>query len=833
MKKLLLLCAMILAFCITARALPFEPTTDPSSSSTKWYHLKTEGLYVGSNNIRAIVTRTSSNTSDQLWCFVGTSSTGYKVYNKKYGKYIGDDGYLVEIGSDEEYSINYYKQRQGDTFYLMRSYYDDGANIFFYLYYDSEDDELLSFATTSSVTKGSFEAILEPNPAPDTPGWTRYDTNGIGYKVIGGGTSSISDQSTDKLCDNNTVTKYCGTAAECWVIIEASSNVSVRQYSIVTADDSRKYAERAPRSWKLQGSRDNYTWYDIDEHNDSPLMPFADQTEVVFYLNHGTAYRYFKFTCTAGATPSTVQISEIWINEQAHNWSESTNTLPTCGVHGTKTYTCSDCKANKEEIIAPTEEHNYENGKCTVCNKLENETILLANGQVNPYTVKHLFAYQSNGIWPSAPEGWNSVDFDDSKWEEMSMPTASIGHSNGPFSSLRYNSYWYGEYNCHWFRRPFYVSNFDSNSTFKFRCVHDDNMVVYVNGVEVINAQGWTNVPNKGEWSNSYEEFTIPASAFTKGKNVLAVYIQQNYGGAYFDCELAATGLSAQKIVGDVNGDGVVNTGDVSALYAVIINGQNDPDCDLNDDGMVNTGDISALYSIILNGGGNIIEYTVNGVKFKMVDVEGGTFNMGADESDTNAWPYERPVHQVTLSSFAIGMTEVTQELWEAVMSSNPSNFTDPKQPVERVSWNDCQAFIARLSAIIGKQFRLPTEAEWEYAARGGNKSKGYLYSGSNNVNDVAWYSDNCYGLPQAVATKAANELGLYDMSGNVEEWCNDWYFEYEDNPVTNPTGPSDGLRKVTRGGSCSDMNIVCRNTFRREYQPTSITYSCGFRLAM
>jgi formylglycine-generating enzyme required for sulfatase activity len=184
-----------------------------------------------------------------------------------------------------------------------------------------------------------------------------------------------------------------------------------------------------------------------------------------------------------------------------------------------------------------------------------------------------------------------------------------------------------------------------------------------------------------------------------------------------------------------------------------------------------------------------------------MILVEGGTFQMGSDDSDSDS--YGQPVHQVTLSSFSIGQTEVTQGLWQVVMGSNPSRFKDDQRPVEQVSWNDCQEFITKLNSLTGQQFRLPTEAEWEYAARGGNQSKGYTYSGSNNIEDVAWYSGS---MTHWVATKSPNELGIYDMSGNVWEWCQDWFGSYSSSSQTNPTGPSSGYNRVYRGGGWNDF---------------------------
>ena len=228
------------------------------------------------------------------------------------------------------------------------------------------------------------------------------------------------------------------------------------------------------------------------------------------------------------------------------------------------------------------------------------------------------------------------------------------------------------------------------------------------------------------------------------------------------------------------------------------------------------------------------IMFSIGNVRFEMVRVEGGTFTMGATaEQGSDAYSDEKPTHQVTLSSYSIGKTEVTQALWQAVMGSNPSYFKGSNLPVEEVSWEDCQTFIRKLNALTGKTFRLPTEAEWEYAARGGNKSRGYKYSGSNTLSNVAWYDDNSADKTHPVATKASNELGIYDMTGNVWEWCSDWYGSYSSSSQYNPTGSNTGSFRVRRGGSWSYNAGRCRISFRIYNTPTNSFNYLGLRLAL
>ncbi len=233
-----------------------------------------------------------------------------------------------------------------------------------------------------------------------------------------------------------------------------------------------------------------------------------------------------------------------------------------------------------------------------------------------------------------------------------------------------------------------------------------------------------------------------------------------------------------------------------------------------------------------------------------MVLIKGSTFQMGSPKNEPDRFNDEEQ-HAVTLSDFEIGKYLVTQKLWINIMGSNPSNFKGDDLPVEQVSWDDCQEFLKKLNQKTGKKYRLPTEAEWEFAARGGTFSKNFRYAGSNNLNEVGWYwensgdkilsgeweleivtQNNCRTHP--VGRKKANELGLFDMSGNVYEWCADWYDNYPSNTQTNPAGPASGLYRVLRGGSWNGdaqnchLPQLCRNRSTPEVQFTGV----GFRLA-
>ena len=221
--------------------------------------------------------------------------------------------------------------------------------------------------------------------------------------------------------------------------------------------------------------------------------------------------------------------------------------------------------------------------------------------------------------------------------------------------------------------------------------------------------------------------------------------------------------------------------------------------------------------------------------EYGLIKVKGGAFTMGCTtEQGSDCYDDEKPSHRVTLNDFSIGKHEVTQAQWRAVMGSNPSNFKNCDQcPVEQVSWEDIQLFLTQLNAKTGKKYRLPTEAEWEYAARGGNQSNGYKYSGSNVLSDVAWFTDNSDSKTHPVGGKRANELGLYDMSGNVWEWCQDWHGAYSSSTQTDPVGAVSGSYRVNRGGSWYSSARFCRVSYRSVSTPTYRYGNVGFRLAL
>ena len=315
----------------------------------------------------------------------------------------------------------------------------------------------------------------------------------------------------------------------------------------------------------------------------------------------------------------------------------------------------------------------------------------------------------------------------------------------------------------------------------------------------------------------------------------------------------AADGLPG---LGDVNSDGSVDVNDVTDLIGYVLGDASDAfnaeNADTNADGFIDIVDVTSLIDYVLQGAwpGEPTQpttqtFTVNGVSFTMVAVEGGSFSMETTSESNYDYiinQYDRPAHDVTLSSYSIGQTEVTQELWKAVMGCNLSCYNDDlNQPVEEISWYKCQEFILKLNEMTGQHFRLPTEAEWEFAARGGNLSQGYAYSGSNDLDEVAWYWDNIptqnqysseYGT-QPVAAKQPNELGLYDMTGNVWEWCQDWLGSTGGGAQTDPVGAASGEYRIVRGGCWNSRDGACHVSDISIAWPLWGNATTGLRLAL
>lgn len=228
------------------------------------------------------------------------------------------------------------------------------------------------------------------------------------------------------------------------------------------------------------------------------------------------------------------------------------------------------------------------------------------------------------------------------------------------------------------------------------------------------------------------------------------------------------------------------------------------------------------------------IDITTKGVSFSLIKVEGGSFQMGGTPEQGKAKTDEFPVHRVILSDYYIGETEVTNELWSVIMGTNPSIiFSQPDQPVNNVTWYDCQKFVNRLSSLTGLHFALPTEAQWEFAARGGNKSRNYKYSGGNKMEEVGWFKGNSGGSLKSVKQLKPNELGIYDMSGNVYEWCSDWYGLYKSTDLSDPRGPESGTQKVNRGSSAGEKDALMRVACRFNNSPNSKYQAMGLRLVL
>jgi len=230
----------------------------------------------------------------------------------------------------------------------------------------------------------------------------------------------------------------------------------------------------------------------------------------------------------------------------------------------------------------------------------------------------------------------------------------------------------------------------------------------------------------------------------------------------------------------------------------------------------------------------------------EMIFVQGGTFWMGcSSEQENDCESNESPLHSVEVSSYSISKCPITQKQWQIIMGTTVGQLRDKANknwsivgegdnyPIYYVSWEEAQEFIHRLNRATGKLYRFPTEAEWEFAARGGNNGQGFKYSGSNNLDNVAWYENNSEYCTHPIGIKQPNELGIYDMSGNVWEWCNDWYGAYPSLAQYNPIGASSGTNRVFRGGGWGDKIEDCRVSYRNNCLPSSRYSFLGFRVAL
>lgn len=373
---------------------------------------------------------------------------------------------------------------------------------------------------------------------------TRFDADMVGYMIVAGGNGYNENEDKAKILDNNADTKFCGNLDQAWFIVKADQPVVAKQYSLITAADTREYIDRNPYAWTVEGSNDAKAWTTLDSHSNNPLLgPTNKQEYTVKLSNNTTAYKYFRFRATKCA--SGVQIAEFWINAQAHRWGNPTETAATCTTDGTKVSVCGECNAIKTEWIPATAEHNYVAGTCSVCGESDELVTLLHDGQgsvieqadANPYTMKFKH-YENLDTNPNTGLGtdWAAVDFDDSEWDEMIMPVATNSDVDGVrrYDILDYRSLWFENYNAFCFRRTFNVENVSDIEKLIFNSFHDDTFWVYLNGEQVIQMDGWTSK------ADAWDTWEIDATKLREGKNVLAVYVQQNWGGAYFDFNLKA-----------------------------------------------------------------------------------------------------------------------------------------------------------------------------------------------------------------------------------------------------------------------------------------------------
>ncbi|MBQ6186359.1 MAG: hypothetical protein IJK49_00230 [Prevotella sp.] len=455
-------------------------------------------------------------------------------------------------------NIDFNAAKADPTLVLQFGYYADGSSFAF---------EFNNLKVAKYVYPVEYPAINPDDYAEVEP--VRWDADGVGYAPLKGGDGFNANESWNKMLDNDATSKYCGTTANAWVMIQATEPVVVKQYSIVTGADTYTYTARNPRAWTLEGSNDKQNWTIIDKVQDYDLIEARNSEEKVFIPSYvpeeegetgakestsTEPFKYFRFTVNDARDG--VQIGEFWINEQAHEWANTETIEPTCCKQGQSIATCADCGAKKTTWIPETNAHTWDDACLT---DYDVTLVNMSESKDNAHHFKAKRSYFERGNAESWADitgddalAWTEVDFDDSDWDTLTLPMGDFGN---------YNTYWGGEDNAYQIRMPFVIDDASKVDELVFQSLHDDTYWVYLNGELILQVDNWNNggnvsdmdswdllsstgaqsFPNGGTEVVNYAE-PIPLDLLQDGENVLAVYIQENWGGQYFDCRLSAMG---------------------------------------------------------------------------------------------------------------------------------------------------------------------------------------------------------------------------------------------------------------------------------------------------
>jgi hypothetical protein len=467
---------------------------------------------------------------------------------------------LIGHEKSEDYvpvSIDFNPTKTDPTLVLQFGYYADGASFMF---------EFNNLKVEKYVYPVEYPVINPDDFAEVEP--TRWDADGVGYAAIKGGNGNNDGETWNKIVDNDATTKFCGSVINAWFMIQADQPVVVKQYSIVTGADTYTYTARNPRAWTLEGSNDKENWTIIDKVQDYDLIEARNCEEKVFVPSYvpeeeetgakestsTEAFKYFRFTVNDARDG--VQIGEFWINEQAHEWANTETIEPTCCKQGQSIATCADCGAKKTTWIPETNAHTYDDACLT---DYDVTLVNMSESKDNAHHFKAKRSYFERGNADSWADingegalAWTEVGFDDSDWDTLTLPMGDFGN---------YNTYWGGENNAYQIRMPFVIDDASKVDELIFQALHDDTYWVYLNGELILQVDNWNNgsnvsdlnswdllsstgeqsFPNGGTEVVNYAE-PIPLELLQDGENVLAVYIQENWGGQYFDCRLSAMG---------------------------------------------------------------------------------------------------------------------------------------------------------------------------------------------------------------------------------------------------------------------------------------------------